>query len=69
MLPRTFLERAQGLRCGNDPNDAGVTQELRTGWLLDHRVNMPLNMVIICLKALPLCAEGTVVDAFGDCPF
>lgn len=44
VLPRTAaLERAQGLRCGNDPIDTGVTQELRTGWPFDHAVKMPLN--------------------------
>lgn len=59
MLPRTaFLERAQGLRCGYDPNDTGVTQDLRTGWLLDHAVKIPLNTGITCLKTLLLCRRA-----------
>lgn len=46
-----------------------MTQELRTGWPLAQAVKIPLNMGVICLKVLPLCAEGPVVGAFGDCPF
>lgn len=57
------------MKRGNDLIGNGLTQELRTGWPLDPTVKFPTDTSIICLKTLPLCAEGPVVGAFGGCTF
>lgn len=64
-----LLERVQWVRCGNDLIDTGLTQELRTGWPFDPAVKIPTDTGTICLKTLPLCAEGPAVGTFGSCTF